>query len=159
MKRTLLTAALIAAPLLAACGAPAMVCDKDNLLDAAQACPDRSSIGFAQEFGSGTIIGTSVQNSVSVRNGGVADLNISSVTFTGDGAFTMHTSPESLPAAIKVNQALLITVYFSPDEAKAYTGSIVVASDAANEPSLTIGVSGCGVPADGGTSPCYGAQP
>ena len=154
MKKTLL-AALLTVATLTACGAPPKVCDPDVLLDAAQACPDRASIGFAQEFGSGTVIGTSVQNSIRVLNGGLADLHVSSVTFTGDSAFTMKTAPDTLPATIKGNQNFLVTVYFAPTEAKAYTGSIVISSDAQNEPSLTIGVSGCGVPTDGGTSPCY----
>lgn len=155
MKRTLLAAGVAILSGFSACGNPAEPCTPDVLSNAAQVCPDRSSLGFNQEFGSGTTIGTSVPNALSVHNGGVADLNVTSVVLAGDPAFTLKTSPEMFPAAIKGNKDLLVTVYFAPTEARAYSGQITIVSDAENEPTLVIGVSGCGVPSDGGTSPCY----
>lgn len=129
--------------------------DPEYLTPAAQACADRASLGFAQEFNSGTFIGTSAQETLTIRNGGIADLNISAASFSGDSAFMFSTQPE-VPAAIKGNKTFYMRVLFAPTEAKAYSGKITVQSNAANAPSLEFTVSGCGVPADGGTSPCYG---
>ena len=129
--------------------------DPEYLTPTAQACADRASLGFAQEFGSGTFIGTSTQETLSIRNGGVADLNISAATFSGDSAFTLTTEPASVPTSIKGNKTFFMRVLFAPQEAKPYSGTITVQSNGAVSPSLVFTVSGCGVPADGGTSPCY----
>jgi hypothetical protein len=128
--------------------------DPDYLTPEAQACPDRASLGFAQEFGSGTYIGTSVPDTLSIKNGGIADLSITSAVFSGDPAFKLETEP-AVPGAIKGRKQLLLRVLFAPTEARLYTGKLTVQSNAANSPSLEFPVSGCGVPSDGGTSPCY----
>ncbi|MEW5740891.1 MAG: hypothetical protein AB1938_18370 [Myxococcota bacterium] len=119
-------------------------------------CPDRASIGFAQEFGSGTFIGTSVQESLSIRNGGVADLQISDISFSGDSAFSMALEP-SVPSTIKGNKNQFVRLTFAPTQARLYTGTLTVTSNAVNVTggTQTFAVSGCGVPTDGGTSPCY----
>ncbi|MFO0594146.1 MAG: hypothetical protein U0228_02545 [Myxococcaceae bacterium] len=139
----------------AACGKPPVACDGETLTDAAQLCTDRDSFGFAREFGSGTIIGTAPQDSFQIRNGGIADLTISSANYSGDSAFAITTEPATLPAAVKGNKYFFIRVIFTPTEAKLYNGKITVSSNAQNFPTKEFTVSGCGVPADGGTSPCY----
>ncbi|MDP2273553.1 MAG: hypothetical protein Q8N23_35110 [Archangium sp.] len=158
MKRSLIVGCISSLAILsglAACGKAPVACDGESLTNAAQACPDRASLGFAQEFNSGTFIGTSVPEAIRIQNGGIADLNITSATFSGDTAFTLSTEPSTLPATIKGNKNFFIRVLFAPTEAKLYTGKITVQSNAELAPSLEFDVSGCGVPTDGGTSPCY----
>ena len=158
MKRSLIVGCISSLAILsglAACGKAPVACDGESLTNGPQACPDRASLGFAQEFGSGTFIGMSVQEALRIQNGGIGDLNISAVTFSGDSAFTVNTEPSTVPASIKGNKNFFIRVLFAPTEAKAYSGKITVQSNAELSPSLQFDVSGCGVPADGGTSPCY----
>ncbi|MBL8910713.1 MAG: hypothetical protein JNM17_08435 [Archangium sp.] len=157
MMRTLLVGLTTIAILsgFAACGKPAVPCEPDALTQNPQVCPDRDSLGFRREFGSGTLIGQKPQESLIIRNGGLTDLNVTSVNISGDPAFTMTTEPATLPTAVKGNKYFYIRVIFDPREARLYTGSITMASNAENSPSKTFEISGCGIPADGGTSPCY----
>lgn len=157
MKRSLVIGFVCALSLTGflACGKPPVACDPDTLMTKPQLCPDRESLGFAQEFGSGTFIGTSVPETLGIKNGGVQDLAISSVTFTGDSAFTMSTEPAMIPATIKGGKNFFVRILFAPTAAKIYTGKLKIESNAENTPTREFAVSGCGVPADGGVSPCY----
>lgn len=137
------------------CGKEPVACMGDDLTTAAQACSDRASLGFAQEFGSGTFIGSRPQDTLSVKNGGIADLVITSANYSGDSAFMVTTEPASLPATIKGNKYFFMRVVFAPTEARAYSGKITVQSNAEKSPSIEFAITGCGVPTDGGTSPCY----
>jgi hypothetical protein len=165
MKRLVVAALMVAILLALACtGKPGKACEADVLLDQAQLCPDRASLGFGLEFRTGTFIGSAPVDAISIKNGGVADLNISSVTITGDTAFTYSPSWQvvsvqgagSLPSTtVTGNKAVFVQVEFKPTQARAYSGAITVVSNAENTPSVTFAISGCGVPADGGSSPCY----
>lgn len=161
MKRSKILAALGLVILMgfAACANTAgKPCDGDFLADKAQLCVDFDSIGFGQEFGTGTYIGTEQQRSLAITNGGIADLVLESVTNTGDSAFRYSGSWDGgigEAAVIKGKQKAFVTVYFKPTAAKAYTGTIDIKSNAENAPDKSIAVSGCGVPTDGGSSPCY----
>lgn len=139
-----------------ACGKAPVPCDGDSYMPEPHSCPDRASIGFSQEFGSGTFIGTSAQESLSIRNGGTPDLQISEITFSGDSAFTMLPEPMP-PSTIKGGKNQYVRLTFAPTEAKAYSGTLTVKSNAVNVTggTQTFAVTGCGVPTDGGTSPCY----
>lgn len=157
MKRSLLIGCISSLAILSgftACGKAPVACDGDSLMEAATACADRTSLGFAREFGSGTFIGQRPQDTLSIKNGGIADLSITAATLTGDSAFTLTAEPV-LPATITGNKYFYMRVVFAPTQAKLYTGKITVASNAANSPSLEFEVTGCGVPTDGGVSPCY----
>lgn len=158
MKRSLLVGCLSSLAILSgftACGKAPVACDGDTLMEAAQACADRESLGFAREFGSGTFIGAKPQETLSIKNGGIADLNITSANLTGDSAFSLTTEPATLPATIAGNKYFYMRVVFAPTEARLYTGKITVLSNAENAPSREFEVTGCGVPNDGGVSPCY----
>ncbi len=166
MKRSLLVGAICSLVILsgfAGCGNSSSVCGlqpdggrgDDTLTPSAQACTDRMSIGFAREFGSGTYLGSSPLETIVIRNGGLADLKVSSATFTGDSAFKITTEPKDLPATIKGNQNFFVQVIFSPTEPKLYSGTLTVISDAEKSPSLEFAITGCGVPSDGGYSPCF----
>jgi hypothetical protein len=157
MKRSLLVGCISSLAILSgftACGKPPVICDGDYLDKQAQVCADRGSLGFAREFGSGTFIGQKPQDTLSIKNGGIANLNISSATFSGDSAFTLTTEPAT-PAVIEGNKYFYMRVVFAPTEAKLYTGKITVQSDGKNFPTKEFEVTGCGVPTDGGASPCY----
>jgi hypothetical protein len=158
MKRSLLIGGLSSLAILsgfAACGKPPVVCDGDSLSSAAQVCSDRDSLGFGLEFGTGTRIGTAPQDSLTIRNGGIADLTITSADLSGDNAFKLTTEPAVVPATIKGNKNFFMRVVFAPTEARRYSAKIVVQSNGENFPSKEFTLSGCGIPTDGGTSPCY----
>lgn len=167
MKRSLLTLCLSVLGILTSftgCQTGESVCgflpdggkgDADALTSAAQACADRGSLGFAREFGSGTFIGQKPQDTLSIKNGGIADLTITSANYSGDPAFKVTTEPATLPATIKGNKYFYMRVVFEPTEAKLYTGKIVVQSNGEQNPSREFEITGCGVPTDGGASPCY----
>ena len=59
------------------------------------------------------------------------------------------------PTDIIGAKTAFIEVRFKPTQAKAYTASLIITSSAQNVPVKTLAISGCGVPTDGGTSPCY----
>jgi hypothetical protein len=134
-------------------------------MDNPELCPDVASIGFSQEFGTGTLIGTQPQNTLDITNGGSANLVVQSATLTGDPAFTLATSylqsdgtyGSSYPATIAGGKHLLLAVTFAPLQARGYAGVITVVSNADNVDGgvSKFPVSGCGIPADGGRSPCY----
>lgn len=167
MTRSVLVGSLSVLGILASftgCQAPESVCgflpdggkgDPEYLTSGPQACADRASLGFAREFGSGTFIGVKPQDTLTIRNGGIADLAITSATYNGDPAFTLTTEPATLPANITGNKYFYMRVVFAPTEAKLYTGKITVLSNAENTPTREFEISGCGVPMDGGSSPCY----
>jgi hypothetical protein len=118
--------------------------------DNAYITTDRGSIGFGQEFGSGTFIGTKPMESLSINNEGLSDLHISSITLTGDPAFTMmpQTTP---PVTVKGEQSTFVALFFEPTEAKIYMGNLNIKSDADNTTSLDVAISGKGLePADAG---------
>ncbi len=103
---------------------------------------DRSSIGFGQEFGSGTFVGTSPQQSIQITNGGQQDLVISGVTLTGDPAFTKN-GPSS--TTLKSNEQTFIQLIFTPPAAGPYTAKLTIASNADNAPSQDVPVTGKGI--------------
>jgi hypothetical protein len=115
------------------------------LKEKAQLIVDRDSIGFSQEFGSGTRIGTAPQESIKLENGGKEDLVISTVTYSGDGAFKMN-GPEK--KTLGAREFTFIQTIFTPTADKVYSGTITIMSNAENAPTKTIGVSGRGI--DGG---------
>ena len=164
MKRSRILAAVSTVILMCftACGKPPAPCEADTLLTKAQICTDRDSLGFAQEFRSGTFIGATAFENLAIRNGGVETLKLSDISVTGDSAFTYIASWDDNVADGKIPptdivgaKTAFIEVRFKPTQAKAYTASLVIASSAQNVPTKTLAISGCGVPTDGGTSPCY----
>lgn len=161
MKRALVVGSITALSILSgftACGKEPVACDGESLMPEAHACPDRASLGFGQEFNTGTLIGTSPINTIRVQNGGLKDLTITRAAVSGDSAFKVTTEPKDLPATIKGNKNFYMQVTFTPTEAKQYCGKITLESNAANADggAQEFRLSGCGVPADGGASPCYG---
>lgn len=103
---------------------------------------DRDSLGFGQENGSGTYVGTSVANSVQIQNLGQDDLVIQSAELSGDSAFTM-VGPDV--TTVPWQTSALITVYFAPPAAGSYSATLTIKSNAENAPTKTIAITGLGV--------------
>ncbi len=126
-------------------------------------CPSVDSLGFGQEFNSGTVIGTKPPQTIDVRNNGTPTLEVASATLAGDPEFTLNVSYEAtdggfgmgVPASIGGGKNLFLQVIFAPTRAKLYTGTLTVVNNSSNAPMKVFTLSGCGVPSDGGTSPCY----
>lgn len=127
-----------------------MPCDGMSLQNQPYLCPDRGSIGFAREFMSGTFVGTRPQETLILSNGSVKDLEISSVSYGGNAAFSFKTSPETLPATIAGNKAMLVQIIFAPTQPGLHRGTLTVQSNASNSPSSTFEITGCGVSPDAG---------
>jgi hypothetical protein len=178
MKRSSLIGLFASLLMLGALGCPdnSKPCDPNApLKEKAQLCADRLSLGFGMEFGSGTYIGTSVPNTLSIRNGGLEDLIIDSVSLLGPKEFAMTVAdPDGgtdVPITVPGNEHMFVQLTFAPKAAMFYDGGLVIKSNAENTPAAdsTCGgggsgewcfkVTGCGVPADGGTSPCQRAIP
>ena len=109
---------------------------------------DRDSLGFDQEFGSGTYIGTSPLNALYVSNRGDQPLEISEVVNAMPAEFTLQ-----LPDALAQGQTLTLQsrevatfqVQFKPTKEQVYSGKFTLRSTALNTPQKDISVSGKGV--------------
>lgn len=114
---------------------------------------DRSALAFQTDFASGTYIGTSAQDHISVTNRGEKDLVISDVTRSGDDAFKFKlqdqkdTDPPSsvLPITVKPKQSTFIEFNFTPTQVQRYHGQVNIKSNATNAADLPIALSGCGL--------------
>jgi hypothetical protein len=109
---------------------------------------DRDSLGFDQEFGSGTYVGASTFNALYLENRGDQPLNITGVTLSAPSVFTLQ-----LPDELSNGQTLTldsrahtsIQVQFKPTKAETYTGTLTIQSNAGNTPQKDISLSGKGV--------------
>jgi len=86
-------------------------------------------------------VSESSQKTFTIRNTGTAVLNITSIT-APDGFTVVPSTPFSVPA----NDSRIVTVTFSPTDAKSYSGNITIDSDDPDEPQVFVSVSGTGVP-------------
>lgn len=135
--------ALLLAPIILAFAA----CEKEPL-PGAVLMTDRDSLGFGGEFGSGAFVGTSVTNTLTLWNDGLEDLVISDITLEGQ-YFRLNDSDPNTPlpigTAIQTYDRAFIQVFFEPDAAGDFTGTLTIQSNADNEPTKTIGLNGRGV--------------
>lgn len=165
MKRSILVAGIVGAVtggFVACSPANRKVCDGDTLGVEPELCVDRSALGFATEFGSGTFIGTRPVDSVIISNRGQKPLEISKLTFQGEPEFKVTASwagtavgsdipATSIPGAGKA----YLQVEFGPRSNRGYSASIDLDNNSTNQGRLTIQLTGCGVLTDGGESNCY----
>ena len=122
--------------LLAACGG------SPNLPQKPQITMFPTSIGFGSENGFGVYIGTAPERDFEITNGGLDDLILSTATLTGDSAFRM-TGPLSM--RITGNKKTFVQVIFTPAEAKPYSGTVTITSNAENAPTATVALQGVGI--------------
>jgi hypothetical protein len=106
-------------------------CGKESLPTKPQLIVDRESLGFGQEFGSGVYIGTVKTDTIQLTNGGLEDLVFESALYTGDQAFV----PEGpVKTTLKGKQTTFIRIFFTPTAEKVYTGSLMIVSNAEDNP-------------------------
>ncbi len=115
--------------------------------------PIVSLVPGALAFGTRTLSTTSPPSTVALGNAGTALLTITSITASGDYAFT--TSCPLAPSTLAVGIACPINVTFTPLAVGARPGSITIVSNAPGSPH-TIGLSGTG---SGGAVPNVSLAP
>ncbi len=110
---------------------------------------DKSSMGFGQEFGTSTYLGTQTTDTLIVMNEGQQDLVIASASKSGDttSSFTID-SVTATP--IKYKDEGFIRVIFKPRDAGIVTATMTIDSNAENAPTLDVTLSGRGMDRDGG---------
>ena len=119
-------------------------CGKQQLPQNPQLRLDRCAVGFAQEFGSGTFIGTRPQESLIIENGGLSNLVISSVTTGGPDVSAFEvTGPTK--TTLKGLERAYVRIVFTPTQERCYAMDMTIASNAENSPNQIIRVSGRGV--------------
>ena len=96
----------------------------------------------ALQFGS-VPIGTDAQQSLTLTSSGTAPLQVSALSAQGT-AFSAQTP--SLPVTLQPGQALTVPVKFGPKASGQETGRLVIASNAAQAPSVTVNLVGNGEP-------------
>lgn len=129
---------------LAGCGGDDFELEKGPFLKV-----DRESLGFDQEFGSGTYVGATGFNSLYIENGGDAPLQISKISKTGSSAFSVRLPPELADGNTLTLESLkrtFVEVQFKPGEARVYEGKLIIESNADNGETKEIALSGRGIP-------------
>ncbi len=143
MRALVLSAACSALML---CGCSTDSSSLPPLKQKAQANFDLASVPWGVG-GPNVTAGTRPVKSVQVTNGGVADLHITNVQVTndnGDSAFSLSPAP-TVPATVKSRQTLVIQMQCDAVAMKAYTGHLIVDSDAENIPHADLVLSCTGV--------------
>ena len=109
---------------------------------------DRESLGFEQEFGSGTYIGTAPLNALYLENRGDQPLAITAVVNAAPPEFTLQL-PQELTAGqtltLQSREHTTIQVQFKPTKEQLYSGKFTLRTNALNTPDKDIAVSGKGV--------------
>ncbi len=109
---------------------------------------DRDSLGFNLEFGSGTLINTTGFNSLYIENRGDAPLELTKVTRSGAGEFSMKLPAElaeGRPLRLESLKRTFIEVQFKPQARRLYQGMLRIESNAGNVPMKDIALFGCGL--------------
>jgi len=92
------------------------------------------SQAFGSDVGFGTFIGTSPQQSFSITNGGKETLLISSVSKSGDSAFSFvgpNVADMTVDGGVvESRQQTFIRVTFTPTQPKMYSGKLTITSNA-----------------------------
>jgi hypothetical protein len=98
---------------------------------------------------SGTFIGAAPQGTIQLQNKGTQTVNITSVSLTGDSAFSSLNvafagdAGLSPPISIPGEKTAFLSVFFTPTAAKQYTGTITIASNSQTT-TLSGGATSCG---------------
>jgi hypothetical protein len=109
---------------------------------------DRESMGFDQEFGSGTYVGASSFNALYIENRGDEPLEITAIEKIAPGEFTVQL-PEELttgqPLKLESRGHASVQVQFKPSAVKTYEGRLSIHSNGKNAATKDITLSGKGV--------------
>jgi hypothetical protein len=111
--------------------------------------PDTSAYNCWAGECDGNFIGTSPQGTIQLQNKGLQTVNVTSVTLTGDSAFGglnvafAGDAGITPPFGIPGEKTAFLSVFFTPTQAKQYSGTITVASNS-QATTLTGGIQSCG---------------
>ncbi len=119
----------------------ALGCGKDSTPQQPQLYVDRDTL----TFGGSVYIGAVPQDSLEIKNNGLDDLILTSTTLTNDGNAFNNVGPTS--TQLKGKEHTFVTFYFGPTEARQYTGTFTIVSNAQNTPNKVVTLSATGVPA------------
>jgi len=111
---------------------------------------DRESMGFDQEFGSGTYVGAATFNALYIENRGDQPLEITEVIKAAPAEFTLQLPQEladGQPLVLQSRAHTSIQVQFKPTREQTYDGKFTVRSNALNTPQKDVILSGKGVKA------------
>jgi Thrombospondin type 3 repeat len=108
---------------------------------------DRVSLTFGQEFGSATWVGTSVQESLLLRNGGQSPLEVVSVVVGGTDALAFVVARPAGTVTLASGEQTFVRVLFDPRQARSYAATLTIASNGAMP--TVVALSGLGVMATG----------
>ena len=86
-------------------------------------------------------MGQTADLQVTISNSGIADLNVSSIT-SDNALFTVETAVT--PAVIAPSGSVDVTIQFAPDSEGAAIGTLTIASDDTDEPSVDVSLDGNG---------------
>jgi hypothetical protein len=105
-------------------------------------------IPLAWDFGD-VELGASSSVFLTISNTGSSDLIVDGLDFaTGSDPEIALESPPALPLAIEPENSVNIEIVFTPSVEDCYLAGLEISSDDADEPVVTVNLSGCGVPVE-----------
>ena len=119
----------------------AVACGPPQPKETPQIFTDRTKIGFGQESNSATFIGTTGFGTLYIRNDGVQNLVLNSVSVEG----ARFATDGATSTTLGFHDVSTVEVRFTPTAAQLYPGTLTITSNAENEPTVTVTLSGCGV--------------
>jgi hypothetical protein len=109
---------------------------------------DRESMGFDQEFGSGTYVGASTFNALYIENRGDEPLEIAAIEKIAPAEFIVQLPQElanGQPLKLESRGHASLQVQFKPASATTYEGRLSIRSNAKNAATKDVLLSGKGV--------------
>lgn len=119
-----------------------------NLPETPQLLVDRTAMQFDTEYNSGTYVGTSSFNTLYIESRGIQALEISDITLSGASEFTLklpETWVQGQPLKLETYARTFVEVTFKPNAVKTYEGKLTIKSNAANQPTQEITLTGKGI--------------
>ena len=105
--------------------------------DVASIALSTTSVSFGQ-----VLIDETSDRVVTISNEGGLDLEVGAITLAGDGEFSVDTAG---PITVAAGADATVTVTFSPVAEATSTGTLTIASDDPNQPTVDVSLSGDGV--------------
>ena len=107
--------------------------------------PDRTNLRFGLEFGKGVWVNTAVTETLLIRNGGQGVLSITDASLSGPDAALFTILAGASGATVASGDIAVIQVQYRPQSAGASTATLTIHSNAANTPTLSIGLNASAV--------------
>jgi hypothetical protein len=104
---------------------------------------------LALDFGTITV-GTTLTLTTTISNVGGADLTVTSFTPTGSVDFSLNPATQLPPFTIAPGGSVDVSVDYTPGEAAADVGTLIIASNDPDEPTVTVSLAGTGEAPTGG---------